>query len=599
MSGDIVKRMVEGITQSKLILVHMSKDYEKSKNCQRELNFSWDEEKQLIPIRLDKGPFPITRFIVGTSLYYDFSDCLDDEVKKGDLKISLLKEIYQALGYAPTIALPRSVAAPVSLMVVKQIAANKELKGIEYGKQTETVQYASSPAFTLHSNDSAAVRMTIVAADGLVKRHWFAYPEPFCIISIDGDKKYETKTLKNTTKPFWNESFFADLSNESVVQIEVFDRSQLAFSAEKAFLGVVKYEMGDVFHVTKRADVTVTKNLEKAAPIMDAVSGQLAINFSTKFGKGNLNQNQSVKHSELHFSETQMSPGDQPENLESYYPSLFKKLQRLLPEWLSDWKKESRDEFKVDTDLQTQPEYYQQHQQQPSRMKPTIKRPDLVSQPTVAYSSETDEEIEDELQMISDTLSQLPKLGSVAPNDESMPQQVMNNEFIQEDGNPQETELYNENDEDIDLDLRDENEEESEEEDMIYSEDEDYDDYYEDSEDLEKSKTRKRKRPVRWIDDIADVDDYDEEEDEEFDCLGGRDEESLPQNLRDWTAEQVEHWVLSQEGASEVLQYIKDNNVDGNGLLLLRLGKFTFQTIEQRIQFRENLTLLRDAEMKE
>ncbi|KAJ3068006.1 hypothetical protein HDU99_003327, partial [Rhizoclosmatium hyalinum] len=278
MTGDIVLRMVEGITKSKLILVNMSKDYEKSKNCQRELTFSWDEEKPLIPIRLDKGPYPVTRFIVGTSLYYDFSDHLNNEAKKADLKMSLLQEIYRVLEFTPSVPLPKHVAVPKSLMVVNSFA-QKVPKDFDVDAPLASAPMSSTPISTstsLNSKGPVAVRMSILAADGLVKRQWFGYPEPYCVVSVDGQKKHETTSRKNTVKPYWNESFYTNLSNESSIQVEVFDKSQLSISTDKAFLGLVKYQMGDVFDVGTGGDKIVTKPLEKAAPIMDEVSGKLS-----------------------------------------------------------------------------------------------------------------------------------------------------------------------------------------------------------------------------------------------------------------------------------------------------------------------------------
>ncbi|KAJ3138143.1 hypothetical protein HK100_000134 [Physocladia obscura] len=74
MSGNTVDRMVEGISESAIVLVHMSKEYELSANCQKELDFAVSELKQMIPIRLDHGPFPKTKFKTESDnvLYFDF-----------------------------------------------------------------------------------------------------------------------------------------------------------------------------------------------------------------------------------------------------------------------------------------------------------------------------------------------------------------------------------------------------------------------------------------------------------------------------------------------------------------------------------------------
>ncbi|KAJ3139435.1 cytokinesis protein 3 [Physocladia obscura] len=84
MYGNTENRMIEGITQSKIILINASKDYETSENCQKELAFLLGEKKIFIVVRLDQGPYPKTRFNTGseTLLYYDLSLATTPELKQ-------------------------------------------------------------------------------------------------------------------------------------------------------------------------------------------------------------------------------------------------------------------------------------------------------------------------------------------------------------------------------------------------------------------------------------------------------------------------------------------------------------------------------------
>lgn len=50
--------------------------------------------------------------------------------------------------------------------------------------------------------------MTVqVAADGLSKRDVFRLPDPFAVVTVDGDQTITTSAIKKTLNPYWNESF--------------------------------------------------------------------------------------------------------------------------------------------------------------------------------------------------------------------------------------------------------------------------------------------------------------------------------------------------------------------------------------------------------
>jgi len=49
--------------------------------------------------------------------------------------------------------------------------------------------------------------MLVVAADGLSKRDVFRLPDPFAVITVDGEQTNTTSVIKKTLNPYWNESF--------------------------------------------------------------------------------------------------------------------------------------------------------------------------------------------------------------------------------------------------------------------------------------------------------------------------------------------------------------------------------------------------------
>ena len=48
---------------------------------------------------------------------------------------------------------------------------------------------------------------TVVAANALVKRDLFRLPDPFVLVSINGQATHTTSIIKKTLNPYWNEKF--------------------------------------------------------------------------------------------------------------------------------------------------------------------------------------------------------------------------------------------------------------------------------------------------------------------------------------------------------------------------------------------------------
>jgi len=49
---------------------------------------------------------------------------------------------------------------------------------------------------------------TVVAADSLIKRDLLRLPDPFAIVSVDGEQIHTTSVIKRTLNPYWNEYVF-------------------------------------------------------------------------------------------------------------------------------------------------------------------------------------------------------------------------------------------------------------------------------------------------------------------------------------------------------------------------------------------------------
>lgn len=52
---------------------------------------------------------------------------------------------------------------------------------------------------------NAFSKSTVVAADSLMKRDILRLPDPFAIVSVDGEQIHTTSVIKRTLNPYWNE----------------------------------------------------------------------------------------------------------------------------------------------------------------------------------------------------------------------------------------------------------------------------------------------------------------------------------------------------------------------------------------------------------
>ncbi|KAF9321849.1 hypothetical protein BG003_010873 [Podila horticola] len=140
------------------------------------------------------------------------------------------------------------------------------------------------------------IRLTVIAADGLYKRDVFRLPDPFAVVTVDGDQTHTTTVMKKTLNPYWNESFEVSVTNKSVLAVQIFDQKKFK-KKDQGFLGTVNIQMGDVFDVNIGGDEMLTTELKKSGSNDVVVQGKLIINISSNIGNQSTNSNSA--HSAL------------------------------------------------------------------------------------------------------------------------------------------------------------------------------------------------------------------------------------------------------------------------------------------------------------
>ncbi|KAG1048564.1 hypothetical protein G6F43_009055 [Rhizopus delemar] len=129
-------------------------------------------------------------------------------------------------------------------------------------------------------SSTRTVRLTVIAADGLIKKDlFFKLPDPFAVVTVDGEQTHTTTVMKKTLNPYWNESFDLQVTNNSVIAVQVFDQKKFK-KKDQGFLGVINVQVGSVFDIEVGGDEMLTLDLKKSNN-HDAIQGKLILNLST------------------------------------------------------------------------------------------------------------------------------------------------------------------------------------------------------------------------------------------------------------------------------------------------------------------------------
>ncbi|KAG0300192.1 hypothetical protein BGZ98_009372 [Dissophora globulifera] len=91
-----------------------------------------------------------------------------------------------------------------------------------------------------------------------------------------------------TLNPYWNETFDVNVTNRSILAVQIFDQKKF-HKKDQGFLGTVNIQMGDVFDVNVGGDEMLTTELKKSGSSEAMVQGKLIINISSNTGNQSVN----------------------------------------------------------------------------------------------------------------------------------------------------------------------------------------------------------------------------------------------------------------------------------------------------------------------
>jgi E3 ubiquitin-protein ligase NEDD4 len=131
------------------------------------------------------------------------------------------------------------------------------------------------------STARSKITVKVLAAEGLYKREIFKSPDPFAVLTVDGSQTQTTETAKRTSSPHWNQSFEFNVTENSVLIIQVFDQRKFK-KKDQGFLGVINLRIGDYINFNDpSSEQTVAEELKKSNSNLP-VSGKIIITISHK-----------------------------------------------------------------------------------------------------------------------------------------------------------------------------------------------------------------------------------------------------------------------------------------------------------------------------
>ncbi|KAH8977835.1 HECT-domain-containing protein [Lactarius akahatsu] len=165
----------------------------------------------------------------------------------------------------------------------------------------------AEPSSSTATGRAHPIRLTVLAANGLVKRDLFSLPNPFAVVTTDGSDLRQTAIFKKALTPYWNETFDITVRESSKIQIQVFDQRKFKRN-DQGFLGSVSITVGDVLNLNQGGSVIQNLELQPGAD-GQIVHGNLMFSLATE-GQDISRDSQATQQLDLarSFNDMRVSP---------------------------------------------------------------------------------------------------------------------------------------------------------------------------------------------------------------------------------------------------------------------------------------------------
>ncbi|KAL0961110.1 hypothetical protein HGRIS_006087 [Hohenbuehelia grisea] len=94
-------------------------------------------------------------------------------------------------------------------------------------------------------DQKTSITASILGANGLVKRDLLGLPDPFAVLTVDGEQTNTTDIVRKSLSPAWNQTFVIEVRESSSITVQVFDHRKFK-KRDQGFLGVLNLSGSEV-----------------------------------------------------------------------------------------------------------------------------------------------------------------------------------------------------------------------------------------------------------------------------------------------------------------------------------------------------------------
>ncbi|KAJ7175923.1 hypothetical protein C8R46DRAFT_1080052 [Mycena filopes] len=128
------------------------------------------------------------------------------------------------------------------------------------------------------SDPERRIRVTLFSANGLVKRDLLGLPDPFAVLTVDGEQTNNTAIVRKTLNPSWNEHFDVVVRDSSMIAIQIFDHRKFK-KRDQGFLGVINIPASEAITAATNHTDIITRDLTMSSNNLP-VYGKFIFGFS-------------------------------------------------------------------------------------------------------------------------------------------------------------------------------------------------------------------------------------------------------------------------------------------------------------------------------
>ncbi|EDR13792.1 uncharacterized protein LACBIDRAFT_309180 [Laccaria bicolor S238N-H82] len=124
-----------------------------------------------------------------------------------------------------------------------------------------------------------SIRVKLYSANGLAKRELLSLPDPFAVLTVDGEQTSTTAIAKKSLAPVWNEHFDVTVRQSSMIAIQIFDHRKFR-KRDQGFLGVINIPAAEALSYAASQQGPITRDLTMSSNNLP-VYGKISFSFSS------------------------------------------------------------------------------------------------------------------------------------------------------------------------------------------------------------------------------------------------------------------------------------------------------------------------------